>query len=192
MASVVWDVDCILMVDYYQKGQTIIGTNYASLLRQLREIIKVKRRRKLSKIVLFHQDNARLTRLSLLWLPAMIVALNWFNSPLTRLISLQQTSSYSKLKRQFPIPLYSLTITHAVENFLDSQEKDSLKVALRPFNICCKSQYTLIGIMIKIMYYVSQKSNLHTWCLSSFVHTPNFLKVVVHVIIIDQWFQTVR
>ena len=46
------------MVDYLQKGQTINGTYYASLLRQLRENIKLKRRGKLSKSALFHQDNA--------------------------------------------------------------------------------------------------------------------------------------
>ena len=42
MASVFWDADGVLIIDYLQKGQTINGTYYASLLRQLRETIKVK------------------------------------------------------------------------------------------------------------------------------------------------------
>lgn len=54
MASVFWDADGILLIDYLQKGQTINGTYYASLLTQLRENIKLKRRGKLTKGVLFH------------------------------------------------------------------------------------------------------------------------------------------
>ena len=58
MASVFWDADGILLIDYLQKGQTVNGTYYASLLTQLREKIEIKRRGKLTKGVLFHQDNA--------------------------------------------------------------------------------------------------------------------------------------
>ena len=58
MASVFKDADGILLIDYLQKGQTINGTYYASLLMQLREKIKIKRRGKLTKGMLFHQDNA--------------------------------------------------------------------------------------------------------------------------------------
>ena len=47
-ASVFWDADGILLIDYLQKGQTINGTYYASLLTQLREKIKIERRRKLT------------------------------------------------------------------------------------------------------------------------------------------------
>ena len=58
MASVFWDADGILLIDYLQKGQRINGTYYASLLTQIREKIKIKRRGKLTKGVLFHHDNA--------------------------------------------------------------------------------------------------------------------------------------
>ena len=58
MASVFWDADGILLIDYLQKGQTINGTYYAPLLTQLWEKIKIKRRGKLTKGVLFHQDIA--------------------------------------------------------------------------------------------------------------------------------------
>ena len=43
VASVFWDADGILLIDYLQKGQTINGTYYASLLTQLQEKIKIKR-----------------------------------------------------------------------------------------------------------------------------------------------------
>ena len=58
MATVFWDADGILLIDYLQNRQMINSTYYASLLTQLREKIKIKRRGKLTKGVLFHQDNA--------------------------------------------------------------------------------------------------------------------------------------
>jgi histone-lysine N-methyltransferase SETMAR len=58
MASVFWDSEGVLLVDYLQKGHTITGTYYADLLRQLREKIRSLRRGRLTRGVLFHQDNA--------------------------------------------------------------------------------------------------------------------------------------
>lgn len=58
MASVFWDAEGIIMVDYLQKGATITGSYYAEQIRRLREAIKEKRRGKLRAGVLFHQDNA--------------------------------------------------------------------------------------------------------------------------------------
>ena len=58
MVTVFWDVEGVLMLDYLKKGQTITGPYYANLLTCLRDVLKVKRPGKLSKGVLFHQDNA--------------------------------------------------------------------------------------------------------------------------------------
>ncbi|XP_077156041.1 histone-lysine N-methyltransferase SETMAR-like [Ranitomeya variabilis] len=58
MASVFWDAEGIIMVDYLEKGATITGSYYAEQIRRLREAIKEKRRGKLQAGVLFHQDNA--------------------------------------------------------------------------------------------------------------------------------------
>lgn len=58
MASVFWDSEGVLMIDYLQKGQTITGEYYASELRQLKEAIKQKRPGKLRAGVLLLQDNA--------------------------------------------------------------------------------------------------------------------------------------
>ncbi|KAK3108393.1 hypothetical protein FSP39_007025 [Pinctada imbricata] len=56
---VFWVAEGILLIDYLKKGQIMNGTYYASLLTQLRENIKLKRRESsLIKGVLFHQDNA--------------------------------------------------------------------------------------------------------------------------------------
>ena len=58
MASVFWDQDGIIMIDYLPKGETITGLYYAQELRKLRDALKKKRRGKLSRGVLLLQDNA--------------------------------------------------------------------------------------------------------------------------------------
>jgi [histone H3]-lysine36 N-dimethyltransferase SETMAR len=58
MASVFWDSEGVLMIDYLERGKTVTGAYYAELIRKLREIIKEKRRGKLTHGVLLHHDNA--------------------------------------------------------------------------------------------------------------------------------------
>jgi len=58
LASTFWDQDGILIIDYLPKGQTINVEYYPSLLVQLKEILKEKRRGKVTKGVLFLHDNA--------------------------------------------------------------------------------------------------------------------------------------
>jgi len=53
-----WNQDSILLTDYLPKGQTINEEYYSSLLVQLKDILKEKRRRKFTKGVLFLHDNA--------------------------------------------------------------------------------------------------------------------------------------
>ena len=58
LASIFWDQDGILLTDYLPKGQTIDVQYYSSLLVQLKDILKKKRRQEVSKGVLFLHDNA--------------------------------------------------------------------------------------------------------------------------------------
>jgi len=58
LASIFWDQDGILLTDYLPKGQTINAEYYSSLLAQLKNILKEKRRGKVTKGVLFLHDNA--------------------------------------------------------------------------------------------------------------------------------------
>ena len=53
-----WDQDGILLIDYVPKGQTINAEYYLSLLVHLKDILKVKRRGKVTKGFLFLHDNA--------------------------------------------------------------------------------------------------------------------------------------
>jgi histone-lysine N-methyltransferase SETMAR len=58
MASIFWDTEGIIMIDYLEKGKTVNSVYYMSLLSQLKEKLKEKRRGKLTRGVLFLQDNA--------------------------------------------------------------------------------------------------------------------------------------
>ena len=57
LASIFWDQDGILLIDYVPKGQTINAEYYSSLLVQLKDILKEKRGWKVTKVVLFLHDN---------------------------------------------------------------------------------------------------------------------------------------
>ena len=58
MASVFWDSEGILLIDYLEHKKTINGQYYADLMFRLRESIKEKRRGKLTKGILLLHDNA--------------------------------------------------------------------------------------------------------------------------------------
>jgi len=58
LASIFWDQYRILLIDYLPNGQTINAEYYSSLQVQLKDILKGKRRGKVTKGVLFLHDNA--------------------------------------------------------------------------------------------------------------------------------------
>jgi len=58
LASIFWEQDGILLIDYIPKGQTINSEYYSSLLVQLKDILKEKRLGNFTKVVLFLDDNA--------------------------------------------------------------------------------------------------------------------------------------
>ena len=59
MATVFWDAQDVVMLDFLAKKSTITGAYYANLLDLLRIVICEKCRGKLSKGILLQQDNAR-------------------------------------------------------------------------------------------------------------------------------------
>ena len=59
MATVFWDAQGVIMLDFLAKKSTTTGAYYANLLDQLRIAIREKRRGKLSKGIQLQQDNAR-------------------------------------------------------------------------------------------------------------------------------------
>ena len=59
MATVFWDAQGVIMLDFLTKKSTITVAYYANLLDQLRTVIREKRQGKLFKGILPKQDNAR-------------------------------------------------------------------------------------------------------------------------------------
>jgi histone-lysine N-methyltransferase SETMAR len=58
MASVFWDAEDILFIDYLEKGKTITGEYYSNLLTRLNKKIREKRPGLQKKKITFHRDNA--------------------------------------------------------------------------------------------------------------------------------------
>jgi len=58
MASVFWDAESILFIDYLEKGKTMTREYYSNLLTRLDEKICEKRPGLQKKKIIFHQDNA--------------------------------------------------------------------------------------------------------------------------------------
>ena len=67
MATVFWDAQGVIMLDFLAKKSTITVAYYANLLDQLRTVICEKRQGKLSKGILLQQENARPTENCDLW-----------------------------------------------------------------------------------------------------------------------------
>jgi len=57
LASIFWDQDGILLINYLPKSQAINAEYYSSLLVQLKDILNEKRRAKITNGVLFLYDN---------------------------------------------------------------------------------------------------------------------------------------
>jgi histone-lysine N-methyltransferase SETMAR len=58
MASVFWDAEGILFIDYLEKGKTITRAYYSNLLTRLDEKIHEKRPGLQNKKIIFHHDNS--------------------------------------------------------------------------------------------------------------------------------------
>ena len=121
-----WDADGILMVDYLQK----VADNqyYVSLLRQcwVDKNIKVKFRVKLSKGVLFHQNNAP-AHISVIAMAAIsdcgfeLIQ----HPPYSHDLAPSDFHLFPNWKRPFLVHFQSDDdVIHAVEDLLNSQEND--------------------------------------------------------------------
>jgi len=58
LASIFWDQDGFLLIDYLPNGQILNAEYYLSLLVQLKDIFKEKRHSKFTKRILFLHDNS--------------------------------------------------------------------------------------------------------------------------------------
>ena len=92
LASIFWDQDGILLIDYLPKSQTVNAEYYSSLLVQLKNILKKKRRGKVTKGVFFLHEITRLTghlqpeetglpNIPVSWLPTLLSGSGPFGLP---------------------------------------------------------------------------------------------------------------
>ena len=58
MATVFWDKDGIILLDFLEGQKTITASYYEKVLRKLMTVLAKKRRGKLHRQILFHHDNA--------------------------------------------------------------------------------------------------------------------------------------
>ena len=58
MATVFWDQEGVVLVDFLEGGKTVTGSYYVEVLRKLRTELAKKRPAKLHRGILFHHDNA--------------------------------------------------------------------------------------------------------------------------------------
>lgn len=58
MATIFWDSDGVILIDYLKGQRTVTGAYYANVLRKLKEALVRKRKGKLHGGILFHHDNA--------------------------------------------------------------------------------------------------------------------------------------
>ena len=58
MATVFWDSEGVVLVDFLESKKTVTGANYVEVLRKLRTKLAEKSPGKLHRGILFHHDNA--------------------------------------------------------------------------------------------------------------------------------------
>jgi histone-lysine N-methyltransferase SETMAR len=127
MASVFWDAEGVIMIDYLEKGATITGLHYAEQITRLREAIKEKRRGKLRSVVLFHQDNAPPHKARVAMAAIQDAGFELLDHPpYSPDLAPSDFYLFPRLKEHLRGKkfLNDNEVMAAVEAFLDSQEKD--------------------------------------------------------------------
>ena len=123
-ASIFWDQDGIFLIDYLPKGQTINAYYHVSLLVQLKDILKKKRRGKFTKAVLFFHDNAPAHRP--LATQKKLAYLGFRYPPYSSDLAPSDYHLFPGLKKQLKVGHFSsdAEVTAAAETWLDGQRSD--------------------------------------------------------------------
>jgi len=126
--SIFGDQDGIFLTDYLPKGQTINAEYYSSLLMQLKDILKEKRRGKVTKVVLFLQDNAPAHRELATQKKLTYLGLECLDHPpYSPDLAPSENYLFSGLKKRLKgRPFSSDAVIAAAETWLDGQTSDFL------------------------------------------------------------------
>jgi len=124
LASIFWDQDGILLIDFLPKGQTMNAEYNPFLLVQLKDFLKEKRLGKFTKVVLFLHDNtpahrALATRKKLAYLGFQC----FDHPPYSPDLAPSDYHLFPGLKKQFKVRHFSsdAEVVDATETWLDGQ-----------------------------------------------------------------------
>jgi len=134
LASFFWDQDGILLIDFLPKGQTINTEYYLSLLVQLKDILNEKRRGKVTKGVLFLQDNTRTHRALVTQKKLAYLGFHFLDHPpYSPDLAPSDYHLFPGLKKQLKGSHFSsdAEVIAAAETWLDGQHSDIFSVACK-------------------------------------------------------------
>ena len=127
LASIFWDEEGILLIDYLPKGQTMNVEYYSSLLVQLKDILKEKRHGKVTKVVLFMHDNAPAHRALATQKKLAYLGFQCLDhSPYSLDLALLDYHLFPRLKKQLKGCHFSsdMEVIAAAETWLDGQPSE--------------------------------------------------------------------
>ena len=149
LASSFWDQYGILFIDYLSKGQTIDAEYYSSLLVQLKDILKEKRRGKFTKGVLFLDD----TTLRTLATQKKLAYLGFQcldHPPYSPDLAPSDYLLFPGLKKQLKGRHFSsdAEIIAAAETWLDGQPSEFFWVACKSWSNGLRSLLNFVGSLL--------------------------------------------
>jgi len=148
LASNFWDQDGILLIDYLPKGQTINAEFYSTLLVQMNDILKEKRRGKVTKVSLFLHDNAPAHRVLATQKKLAYLGFQCLDHPpYSPDLAPSDYHLFPGLKKQLKSSHFSsdAEIIPAAETWLDGQYSDFFLSGLQKLEQRSKKSTELIG-----------------------------------------------
>jgi len=148
LVSIFWDQDGILLIDYLPKGKNINAVYYSFLLAQLKDILKKKRRGKVTKGVLFLHDNAPAHRALATRKKLTYLGFHYLDHPTySPDLAPSDYHPFSGLKKQLKCRHFSsdAEVIAAVETWLDRQPSDFFLSGLQKLEQRAKKCIELLG-----------------------------------------------
>ena len=148
LTSIFWDQDSIILIDYLPKGQNIKAEYYSSLLVQVKNILKEKRRGKFTKGVLFLHEYAPARRLLATQKKLAYLAFHSLDHPLySQDLAPSDYRLFPGLKKQLKGRHFSsnVEVIAAAESWLDGQPSEFFLSGLQKLEQWAKKCIELRG-----------------------------------------------
>ena len=134
MATIFWDCDGVLLLDYLPLKTTMTGTYYATLMKKLLDAVKEKRRGKLSAGVLLLHDNAPAHRADISVVTIHECGFTQLDHPpYSPDLAPSDFFFFPNLKRELRGKRFNdiSEVTHAAEAYIDIQDKSFFSQGLQ-------------------------------------------------------------